>query len=576
MKNKLQVSVGEYTNKGSKEINQDFHDILIPKEPLITTKGVAMALADGISSSEVSQIASKTSIVSFLSDYESTPESWSVQKSAQRVLNAINSWLYAQSSKSKYHYDKNRGYVCTFSALIIRSNTAHIFHIGDTRIYRLRDNALEQLTEDHRLWVSQEKSYLSRALGIEAQLTIDYKSFQVQKDDVYFLMTDGVYEFVDSEFIIDALNANSDDFNHVAKTIAQKAYENGSDDNLTIELLRVDDLPKKDSDETYKQFEEQPFAPVLEARMTFEGYTVLKQLSVTSRSRVYLCEDNETKKSLVIKTPSLDLQNNRSHLERFMLEEWIAIRVNNPHVAKSYVQNRKRNFIYTVTEYIEGQTLTQWMIDNPKPSIETMRNVIEQIANGLQAFHRLEMIHQDIRPENILINNAGIVKIIDFGSTKIQGISDVQEYAEHENLLGTAQYSAPEYFLGKEGTNASDIFSLGVIAYQMLSAKLPYGANVAKSTTKKAQEKIKYTHLYSDENQIPLWIEEAIKKALAINPHNRYEELTEFTYDLRHPNREFLNKNRPPLYERNPLLVYKGISLVLFILLLLELYQTSH
>lgn len=574
MKNKLQVSVGEYTHKGSKEINQDFHDILIPKEPLLTTKGIAIALADGISSSEVSQVASKTSIVSFLSDYTSTPESWSVQKSGQRVLNAINSWLYAQSSKSKYHYDKNRGYVCTFSALIIRSNTAHIFHIGDTRIYRLRDKNLDQLTEDHRLWVSKEKSYLSRALGIESQLTIDYKSFQVHIDDVYLLMTDGIYEFVDNEFIINTLDANSDDFNHVAKTLAQKAYENGSDDNLTVELLRVDNLPKKDTDETYKHSEELPFAPILEVRMEFEGYKVLKEISVTSRSRVYLCEDIETKITVVIKTPSLELQNNRSHLERFMLEEWIAIRINNPHVAKSYIQNRRRNFIYTVTEYIEGQTLTQWIIDNPKPTIETMRNILEQIANGLQAFHRLEMIHQDIRPENILINNAGIVKIIDFGSTKIQGISDIQEHIEHDNLLGTALYSAPEYFLGKEGTNASDIFSLAIIAYQMLSGKFPYATNIAKSTTKKAQKKLKYAHLYSDENQIPIWIEESIKKALAIDPNNRYEELSEFIYDLRHPNREFLNKNRPPFYERNPLLFYKGISFILFLLLLIQSFKS--
>ncbi|MCJ7766391.1 MAG: hypothetical protein MUP09_10680 [Thiovulaceae bacterium] len=83
------------------------------------------------------------------------------------MLTATNSWLYAQS---RFHYDKDRVYVCALSAMIIRSMTAHIFHLGDSRIYRLRDNTLEQLTEDHRLWVAKEKSYLNRAMGIDLQL----------------------------------------------------------------------------------------------------------------------------------------------------------------------------------------------------------------------------------------------------------------------------------------------------------------------------------------------------------------------------------------------------------------------
>ncbi len=568
MQNQLKVSISQYSNKGRKEINQDFHDVRIPKEPQLSNKGIAIAIADGISSSEVSQIASKVCVTSFLMDYFSTPETWSVKKSAQRVLASINSWLYSQSKQGKYHYDQNRGYVCTFSGMVIRSRTAHIFYAGDTRIYRLRGNKLEQLSEDHRLWVSQEKSYLSRAMGMDSQVTTEYDSFQVEEDDIFILMTDGVYECVSSDFIIYTLQNNEKNFGSVAKLISDKAYDKGSKDNLTIQLVRINALADKNVDETHKELRDKPFPPILEPRSLFDGYTIVRVLSSSSRSHVYLAQDDETKSLVVIKAPSIDLREDKAYLERFMMEEWIAIRLNSAHVAKSYMQTRKRNYLYTVSEFIEGQTLTQWMIDNPRPTLETVRDIAEQIARGLLAFHRQEMIHQDLRPENIIIDTTGTVKIIDFGSTRVEGIVDINTYFEQENLLGTALYSAPEYFLGKIGSTRSDLFSLGVIVYQMLSGKFPYGVHVARCKTRSAQKKLKYTSLDTEEYNIPVWIDEALKKALQPDPYERYEELSEFMYDLRHPNKEFVNRTRTPLIERHPVILWKAISSVLFMIVL--------
>ncbi len=571
MHNQLSVSVGEYSDKGRKEVNQDFHDICIPKEPQLSSKGIAIALADGISSSEVSQIASKTSVTSFLMDYFSTPESWSVKKSAQRVLNATNSWLYSQSQQAQYHYDKDRGYVCTFSAMILRSTTAYIFHVGDTRIYRLRGNSLEQLSEDHRVHISGEKSYLGRALGVDSDLKIDYDTLQLEEEDIFLFLTDGVYEYVSSDFIIYTLQKYQRDLSFAAKAIVEKAYENGSDDNLTIQLVGIEALPNKDVKEVNRQLSQKPLPPILESRMLFDGYEVIRELSGSSRSHVYLAVDAETGSKVVLKTPSIDLQNDKAYLERFLMEEWIAIRMNSPHLVKSYLPTRKRNYLYNVTEFIEGQTLSQWMIDNPKPTLEAVRSIAEQIARGVQALHRQEIIHQDLRPENIMIDTAGTVKIIDFGSTRVEGIADINTFIEQENLLGTAQYSAPEYFLGEVGTSRSDIFSLAVIIYQMLSGRLPYGAQVARSTTRAAQKRLRYEHLDFEDDGIPIWVDEALKKALEPNPYQRYSELSEFIYDLRHPNSEFVNRTRAPLIERHPVVLWKGISTVLFIIILMLL-----
>lgn len=565
----LQLSLGQFTTKGRKEINQDFHDVRVPSEPLLTTKGVAIAMADGISSSKVSQEASKVSVSYFLEDYFSTSEAWTVKKSAQRVIQATNSWIYAQNRQNLYHLEKDRGYVCTFSAMVIKSTTAYIFHIGDIRIYRLRDGMLEQLTEDHRTWVSREKNYLARALGIDVDVRIDYETLDVKEGDIFLFMTDGVYEFTDYDWMIERLMSDDATFDEKAKEIVQKAYESGSDDNLTMQIVKIDALPEINPQEMQLNLPLKQLPSILEARMQFDGYTIIRELSKSSRSHVYLAKDNDTGESAVIKIPSTEHKEDKAYLERFLLEEWIARRINNQHVLKAYAQDKERNYLYTVMEYVEGQTLEQWMIDNPSPSLEEVRNIVDQVARGLLAFHRQEMIHQDLRPANIMIDKTGSVKIIDLGAVRVAGITEINTFMDQGEILGTMTYSAPEYFLGDVGTYKSDLFSLGVIVYQMLSGKLPYGIHVAKANTKGAQRKLKYRSLYTENSAIPLWLDETIRKAVHPDPFKRYSELSEFTYDLRHPNPKYLKKSRPPLLERNPVLFWQIIASIQTVLIIL-------
>lgn len=573
MSSQLTISSGQYSDKGRKEINQDFHGIYIPKEPLLASKGVAVALADGISTSNVSQIASETAVKSFLTDYFCTSEAWSVRKSAERVLIATNSWLHNQTRQSEYRYDQNKGYVCTLSAIVIKSTTAHILHVGDSRVYRLRGNTLEQLTKDHRHWVSQDKSYLSRALGTNQEIDIDYHALPVEVGDIFLLVTDGIYEFADPDCLINLIRANEGDLDKAAQQIAAQAYTQGSADNLTAQLIRVDELPGQDASVIYQQLTELPFPPILEARMMFDGYQIIREVHASNRSHVYLAVDCETNSQVIIKTPSIDLHADPAYLERFLMEEWIARRINSAYVLKPCSQTRKRNYLYIVTEFIDGQTLTQWLIDNPKPDLENVRGIVEQIAKGLLAFHRMEMLHQDLRPGNIMIDGNGTVKIIDFGSTRVAGIMEITTPMARTDLLGTAQYTAPEYFLGESGTTRSDMFSLGVIAYQMLTGKLPYGTQVAKCRTKAAQNKLRYQSLLHDEREIPAWVDETLRKVVHPNPDKRYGELSEFLYDLRHPNKAFLNNSLPPLMERNPVLFWKGVSLILTAIIVILLIK---
>src|SRR4051794_10292058 len=197
MSDSLKVSIGQWSDKGRKHTQQDFHGASIPTASVLSAKGVALALADGISSSEVSQEASQYAVGGFLADYYCTPDPWSVKTSVERVVSATNSWLHAQTQRSQYRYEQDRGYVCTFSALVLKSRTAHVFHVGDTRVYRLAGATLEQLTTDHRVHVGGGQAFLGRALGIDPHVDIDYLAIPVKPGDVFLMTTDGVHEHMD-------------------------------------------------------------------------------------------------------------------------------------------------------------------------------------------------------------------------------------------------------------------------------------------------------------------------------------------------------------------------------------------
>ena len=567
MNQPLSVSIGQATNKGVKEINQDAIGHLIPEEPLLSTKGIALAMADGISSSKVSQIASNTAVASFLDDYYCTSDAWAVKTSAQKVIQSINYWLYAQTRNSPYRFERDKGYVATFSALVLKSNAAYLFHSGDTRIFRLLGHQLEQLTKDHRRVVSAEVNYLTRALGIEPVLEIDYHSETIEKGDVFIIATDGVYEFISHQQILSSI-VDSETLDIAAQQIITQAMSAGSDDNLSIQIVRVEHLPNYQLSELQQHITLLPLPPRLTPRMQFDGYEILREIYISSRSHVFLALDSESQQTVVIKTPSTELRNNRQYLESFMLEEWIAKRLNNPHVAKAIEPTRKRNFLYLVSEYIDGISLTQWMIDNPKPTINQVRKIIEQTSKGLQAFHRQEMIHQDLRPNNIMIDCNNVVKIIDFGSTFIAGVTEIKN---EEAVRGTMRYSAPEYFLGEVGSPRSDIYALAVVTYQMLSGRFPYHAEISQVRSLSAQRRLIYKSLINDDIEFPIWIDDTLRKALNVEPLKRYGELSEFIHDLHHPNKAFISRTSRPLIERDPVMFWQGVSLILLLIIVIQL-----
>ena len=362
-KSVLTLSVGQYSSAGRKSENQDFHGALLPEDQALRLKGAAFTVADGISSSAVGRIAAETAVKSFLSDYYCTSDTWTVKTAASRVISASNSWLHAQHRPG---YSPDRGHVCTFDALILKGHRAHLFHVGDGRIWRLSGDSLEQLTEDHRVRISADENYLGRALGLARSVDIDYRDCALRHGDMFVLTTDGVHEFVRPKEIADHI-AKADDLDAAARSIITAALEAGSDDNLTIQIVRVDTLPPADAEAILQNEETLAPAPVLTVPCDFEGYRVLRQIHASHRSHIYLAQDLDSGEKVALKVPSLDLRGDEAYLRRFAMEEWIARRLNSPHVLKAAPRERERQTLFAVTEYVEGQTLRQWMIDHPAP-----------------------------------------------------------------------------------------------------------------------------------------------------------------------------------------------------------------
>ncbi len=569
MKKTLKVSIGQYSTAGIKQQNQDFHGVYLPEGHVLKQKGIACVIADGIGSSNVSHLAAETAVGSFLSDYYSTSDAWSTQTSAERVIRATNSWLYAQTQQSQGRFDKDRGYVCTLSALILKQQQAHVFHVGDSRIYRIRDHEIELLTHDHRVWLSSREHYLSRALGADYRIEIDYRNIELKEKDIFLLMTDGVYEFVTDQQLLDLILVDAD-LNQLAKAFVEKALEQGSDDNLSLQVIHVEQLPELNQFHIQQDY---VFPQQLSKGEVFEGYVIDKILHQNHRSCLYLAHDTQ-QQPLVIKTLGVDLQQDKNAVEQFQLEDWVSKRLKHDNLMQCYPHNTEKKYLFQCYEYLQGETLAQWLHRQEKPlNLDEILPILQQTALALNAMHRLEMLHQDIRPKNIMVinaENAMKIKLIDYGSTAVRGLVEINP-KNANRALGTLAFMAPEYFIDHSSSVHSDQFSLAVMAYYLFTKQLPYGTDLARCNSLKQMKKVQYHSIRKYRPDLPIWLDKILGQALSIEPIHRFEALSELIHNLMHPSKELLNSKPPAIIERDPLRFWQMSCAVLGLLFLLSI-----
>lgn len=193
-----------------------------------------------------------------------------------------------------------------------------------------------------------------------------------------------------------------------------------------------------------------------------------------------------------------------------------------------------------------------------------MRSLAAQVAKGLQAFHSKEMLHQDLRPENVMIDRSGTAKIIDFGATHVAGLTEgLTDSQQPPTIEGTLQYTAPEYFTGQGSSARSDLFSLAVLVYQMLTGQLPYGLQVTRLRTPADTRKLRYVPVRHLRPDLPDWLDVVLQKALHPDPAKRQEAVSEFMHDLHFPSHGLQHRRAVPLIERNPVVFWQTTTAVL-------------
>jgi serine/threonine protein phosphatase PrpC len=562
----LEVSIGQYSGAGTKAENQDFHGALVPEGADRLVKGIAVAIADGISTSRLGATAAETAVKGFLTDYFATSPAWSVRTSAERVIAATNSWMHAQNARQRpreEEEDRERAaLVCTFSAVVVKGRSAHVFHVGDASVSLIAPGGLEPLTELHRVDLGGGRSHLGRALGADRAVEIDYRLVPLQPGHILMLATDGIHEHLPADRVC-SIVGRGDNLEGAARALAETALAGGSDDNLTVQLVRIERLPEGDVAELLGGELALPAAPHLRAGQSFEGFEVLRELHAGSRSHVYLARDQASGQRVVLKVPATEHAGDQQELAALLLEQWVARRVSHPALLPPAPVRSTPGHIYAVAPYIEGETLEQWIHDHPQPSLVQVRTIVGQLAAGLLALHRREMIHRDLRPRNVMIDEGGTARIIDFGSVEVAGLGELATNAARAAIFaGSIQYAAPEILRGEPASPQSDLYALGVIAYQMLTGALPYGPAAARAQTTAAQRRLRYRPAGELNPAVPGWLDAALARAVAIDPTRRYAELSEFTYDLAHPN-PALVRGTKPLLERGTAAQWRIAALLL-------------
>ncbi|WP_234994905.1 bifunctional protein-serine/threonine kinase/phosphatase [Microbulbifer donghaiensis] len=554
----LELRAGSCTRAGIKPQNEDAAVFHWPADPhLQEYLGAVAAVADGVSSAEAGALASSTATEQFVSDYYRAPDTWSAARAGQKVLASINSKLYR---KSHEFAQEEKGYLCTFSALVFKSRTGHFFHVGDSRIQLLRDDKLECLTRDHTVTLGHRRRILSRALGMDTGLQVDYGRVDLELGDQFLLTSDGVHDFVPKMTAMEVLRRDDLDAQQKAETLVRYAEENGSDDNLTAVVVEVAALPATTLDEYSHQLTRLPFPPPLEPGMVLDGYAVERELFSSQRSQLYLVRDTESGNTLVMKTPSINYEDDIHYIDRFVQEEWIGLRIQSERVVRICRQNRQRTALYYLMEYVEGCTLESWIARNrfPKPA-EAFR-IVREIADGLTAFHEQETIHQDLKPANIMLDTAGHVKIIDFGSVYVAGSAEVFRPLQHPGALGTASYSDPHYILGHNTGIQGDIYALATIAYEIFTGELPYGEEINECRSRADYEQLSYRAASQFNPVIPIWFDRTLERGCAIDLGRRYHTIAGFITDLGNPNPEYLRDDPSEYKSQNASLFWKILS----------------
>ncbi len=560
----VRASVGFASERGPRKQNEDFAAAVIGAELSEPRREVVAAIADGVGGARGGRVAAEIAVRGFLDGFWDLPETMEVRRAAARVVNALNGWIYALGRRD----DELAGMACTFTALVLRGRVVHLLHLGDTRCYRLRRDHLTCLTADHsRERGPGESRVLTRALGAEAEARLDYAAQPVALHDRFLLCSDGVHGYLTDESIAEALRERSapDD---TARALVAAALDSGSADNCTALVLDVVGLPTAVSADVGDVIMQLPLIPTPQGGETVDGFALKALLSDGRYSRLFAAVDEVEGGEVALKFPKPQIAAVATHHAAFVREAWVGQRVNSPwigHVLE--LPPGRQTCLYTVMPLYQGELLETRLTRRPALGLEEGRNIAIGLARGAAALHRAGIIHRDIKPDNVILESGGSLKLLDLGVARVPGWEEFPP----ADIPGAPGYAAPEMFEGEAGNQATDIYALGVTMFRAFTGEFPYGNADAVGPPRRDRPK-KLSALRPD---LPAWLEAVLGRAIALDPRERFHDVMEFAQEIEAgPPRAPAAARRPQtLYERAPVRFWQGVAALLGLALLWSLMR---
>ena len=512
-------------------------------------------VADGVSGGHHGREAAETSVRTLLADFYATPETWEIPHAFATVLSAINRWLSGQTASRH----EPGGMATTLTALVLRGHRYHYAHVGDSRLYRLRGEALTQLTTDH-VWETPGMSHvLKRALGLDVHVMPDFGEGDLAAGDRFLLVSDGVWEPL-GQVELHRLLQLHDLPEFAARHLVEAAHAKGGQDNASALVVRV--LALGATDAQLVGTHDLPLPGKLSEGARLDDFIIEAELHSGRDTRLYRARHITTGQLWAIKTLQPILQGDADAASRFLAEEWFLKRVRS-HYFPEVLPLPARNFLYFAISFHDGASLQNKLDAGQHFSPTEVVTLGIRILKGLSALHRLDIVHRDLKPDNLHLDTAGKLRILDLGVARCPTL-DVREA---DAQPGTPSYMAPELFAGGEASAQSDLYAVGVSLYHLLTRKYPYG-EIEPFQHPRFGEPVPPVRYRPD---IPPWLENVLLKAVARDADKRFETAEEMLLALERGEANPLLRRRVPLTERSPAGAWPliaGISLILNLLLI--------
>ena len=267
---------------------------------------------------------------------------------------------------------------------------------------------------------------------------------------------------------------------------------------------------------------------IMKGQKINDRYQIIKSIGEGGMANVYLAYDTILDRDVAVKVLRGDLADDEKFVRRFQREALSASSLSHPNIVEVYDVGDDNGQYFIVMEYIDGKTLKELLKKRGKLTVSEVVDIMSQIADGLSVAHDSYIIHRDIKPQNIMILENGLVKITDFG---IAMAMNATQLTQTNSVMGSVHYLPPEQASGKGSTLKSDIYSMGILMYELLSGTLPYrGDNAVEIALKHLKEPL--PSIREELPEIPQSVENIILKAAAKNPKNRYSDAREMYEDL--------------------------------------------